>query len=94
MHSTSQIPPCSAYVEGPEGSTFCPNEGPFVIERVADGSLTSCAEHVGPLLLHAKNILWPPAITWEGLGERPSNTYTKDQEPERMEALRKRVFDS
>jgi hypothetical protein len=38
--------------------------------------------------MHAKNVLWPPAITWEGRGLRPSNTFTKEQEPARIAAVR------
>jgi hypothetical protein len=86
--SSETIPPCSAYIEGPQGITPCASFGPFVVERVADGSLTVCAEHLGSVLMHAKNVLWPPAITWEGRGLRPSNTFTKEQEPERIAAVR------
>jgi hypothetical protein len=83
-----------AYREGPNGLTDCTNFGPFVVERVADTSMTVCSEHLGSVLLHAKNVLWPPSITWEGPGLRPSNTYTKDQEDERIEATKRMLFGS
>lgn len=94
MHVSNSAPPCSAYREGPNGITPCPNFGPFVVERVADGSLTVCAEHLGSILIHAKNVLWPPAISWEGPGVRPGNTYTRDQEEARLEEVKKQVLDS
>lgn len=88
----SPVPQCMAYREGPNGFTDCTNLGPFVVERVADSNLTVCSEHLGSVLLHAKNVLWPPAITWEGPGARPANTYTADQEEERHEAVKKMLF--
>ena len=92
MSTNSSIPPCSAFLEGPNGITPCASYGPFVVERVADTHLTVCAEHLGSVLMHAKNVLWPPAIEWEGPGIRPSNTFTKDQEDQRIAAVRATVL--
>ncbi|BCW61829.1 hypothetical protein [Arthrobacter sp. StoSoilB22] len=85
-------PECMAYTDGPDGSTFCNAPGPFVVERVYDTSLVVCAEHLGSILLHAKNVQWPPAITWEGPGQRPPNTYTADQYAQREAEVHKRLF--
>lgn len=81
-----------AYSDWPSGQTECTKEAPFEVERVADTSLVVCTEHLGSVLVGAKNVLWPPVITWEGLGPRPSNTFTKDQEDERIALLMQRKF--
>jgi hypothetical protein len=81
-----------AYREGPSGFTECTNLAPFVVERLLDTSMPVCSEHLGSVLLHAKNVLWPPSITWEGLGDKPANSFTADQEEERDRAIKKMLF--
>jgi hypothetical protein len=92
VDSFSDIPLCSAYVEGPIGITPCRNLGPFVVERVATSAITVCAPHLGSVLMQGADILWPPQIKWEGPGVKPRNSFTKDEEDHRSEEVKGEIF--
>jgi len=66
--------PCEAFVDWPGQSEMCWEPALFVVERVADAPLTTCAKHLGPILQHARNVLWPQTVEWIGPGSKPRNS--------------------
>ncbi|MFD8396063.1 hypothetical protein ACFV2N_44450 [Streptomyces sp. NPDC059680] len=52
---------------GPFGAaakgTRCPDRARFIVSRHIDFPLPVCPEHLGPALLLARNVLWPPHIS-------------------------------
>ncbi|GAA3012466.1 hypothetical protein GCM10010483_66620 [Actinokineospora diospyrosa] len=66
---------------------MCWEPASFLIERVADTTLSTCAEHLGPVLQHAVGVLWPQQIEWIGPGPKPHNAIAAGQEEQ--EHLRK-----
>ena len=75
--------PCEAFTDWPEGTTICGVRAVFEVERVADTNLLACAEHLGPLLQHAVNVLWPPVVKWTGEGQKPENSVAAGADAEK-----------
>lgn len=75
---------CEARVSGPDDTEFCTDAAVFEIDRLCDSSLASCAMHLGPLLLGARNVVWPPRVQLLEPGEHPANALVVGSE----EALR------
>ena len=73
---------CEAFTDWPSGSTLCRKPAVFEVERVADTALTTCPEHLGPILKEAVNVLWPPAVTWLGPGPKPARSIATGAEAE------------
>lgn len=73
---------CEAFTDWPSGSTLCGKHAVFEVERVADTTLTTCAEHLGPILKEAVNVLWPPVIKWVGPGPKPTRSILAGAEAE------------
>lgn len=72
-HAADERPECDAYADGPEGGPRCEAAADFVIDRVADSPLCVCSKHLGPVLLHGRNVRWPPQLEWLGNGDAPPN---------------------
>ncbi|WP_372412255.1 hypothetical protein [Streptomyces luteireticuli] len=53
---------CEARVSGPDDPEVCANAAVFEINRHLDTTLGLCPAHLGPLLLGARNVLWPPQV--------------------------------
>lgn len=79
--------PCEAFQDWPTGSTMCWEAALFKVERVADAPLTTCAKHLGPILQHAVNVLWPQEVQWIGPGPKPRNSIAQGAEAEERERL-------
>ncbi|MEU6350482.1 hypothetical protein ABZ896_14275 [Streptomyces sp. NPDC047072] len=53
---------CRAPVGDPDAGQVCGAAARFEIGRHIDHPLRVCAVHLGPSLLWARNVLWPPEI--------------------------------
>lgn len=73
---------CDAIADWPSGSTLCGKPALFEVERVADTPFATCAEHLGPILKEAVNVLWPPVVTWLGPGPKPVRSIAAGAEAE------------
>lgn len=72
---------CEAFIDWPDGTTYCDETALFMVDRSADTPLPVCAKHLGPILEHAVNVLWPPNIDWLGGTDlRPPNAVLADPE--------------
>ena len=56
----------SAKCHGPYGEVGCPDDARFSVLRYRLPSLPVCPVHLGPSLLLAGSVLWPPEITMIG----------------------------
>ncbi|MDH6129850.1 hypothetical protein [Kitasatospora sp. GP82] len=65
---------------GPTDPEHCTAPAQFEVHRHLDISLIVCAEHVGPVLLHANNVMWPPQITLLKAGEHPEHAVVAGSE--------------
>ncbi|MFF0754600.1 hypothetical protein [Streptomyces sp. NPDC004267] len=75
---------CEARVSGPDDPEFCTDEAVFEIDRLCDSSLASCPAHLGPLLMGARNVLWPPRVQLLEPGEHPANALVAGSEKARQ----------
>ena len=64
---------CEAFIDWPDGRTLCGRVALFLVDRLDDARLSTCAEHLGPVLEHGENVIWPPKIEWLGDGHLPSS---------------------
>ncbi|NUR39199.1 MAG: hypothetical protein HOV73_03830 [Streptomyces sp.] len=68
MHESSdtplsaQPPLCKGQFAGSDEGRTCTERARFEIGRYVDFPLPVCPEHLGPSLLRARNVLWPPVI--------------------------------
>jgi hypothetical protein len=53
---------CRGCFGGPEDGQGCSASARFAVTRYRDVALTVCPGHLGPSLLLARNLLWPPEI--------------------------------
>ena len=84
---------CDAWLEGPTGKTRCEVSAPFRLERMhSDTNLYLCPAHVGPVLMHAKDLPWPPTINWEGPGELPPNALSEAEVQRREDDYYQRIL--
>ena len=68
---TIQHLPCEAFTDWPGGRTLCGKLAVFLVDRLDDARLSTCAEHLGPILQYGANVIWPPAVEWLGDGLKP-----------------------
>ncbi|MFE0495403.1 hypothetical protein [Streptomyces albidoflavus] len=68
---SDHVETCDARVSGPDDPEFCTKPAAFEIDRLLDTSLISCPDHLGPLLLGANNVLWPPQVQLLDANEHP-----------------------
>jgi hypothetical protein len=84
--------PCDALTDWPHGSELCGEPALFEVERAAQVGMTVCAEHLGPILRYAKDVVWPPCVLWLGPGHRPRNALARGG-PE-IEECERKIFGS
>ncbi|MEH0517330.1 hypothetical protein QBC31_42990 [Streptomyces sp. B21-079] len=78
---------CDARVSGPDDPEFCTKPAEFEILRLLDTSVISCPGHLGPLLLGANNVLWPPQVQLLDASQHPEKAVvTGSAEAKRREA--------
>ncbi|MGW0708078.1 hypothetical protein ACWD4G_19345 [Streptomyces sp. NPDC002643] len=56
-------PRCQGRIAVPGQRRSCEAEARFEIARHVDFPLPVCPLHLGPALLEARNVVWPPRIT-------------------------------
>lgn len=66
MNAPAARPRCKARPAGTDPRRACTAPARFEIGRYLDHPLPVCPEHLGPALLQAPNVLWPPGITLIG----------------------------
>ena len=59
----SRVHQCPGGFGGPEDGEVCRGVVRFSVERSPNGPLYLCAAHLGPALLLAERIVWPPEIS-------------------------------
>ncbi|MFF7448135.1 MULTISPECIES: hypothetical protein [unclassified Streptomyces] len=62
MDASAARPRCQGRFSGPEEGRACATPARFEIGRYVDFPLPVCPHHLGPSLLLARNVLWPPEI--------------------------------
>ncbi|MCX4743919.1 hypothetical protein OG455_36750 [Kitasatospora sp. NBC_01287] len=67
----SRAGPCQAQRSGPTDRERCPEPARFVIHRHLDSEQVVCVGHLGPVILHAPNVYWPPQISLVDANEHP-----------------------
>ncbi|MFF1690756.1 hypothetical protein [Streptomyces sp. NPDC058254] len=75
---------CEARVSGPDDPDFCAETAVFEIDRLCDTSLASCPGHLGPLLMGARNVLWPPRVQLLESGTHPANSFVAGSDKARQ----------
>jgi len=61
--SNSLVRHCPGGFGGPEDGEACRGVVRFSVERSPKGPLYVCAAHLGPALLLAERVVWPPKIS-------------------------------
>ena len=66
MDESAVRPRCQGRFAGPDEGRACTALARFEIGRHVDFPLPVCPDHLGPSLLLARNVLWPPEIKMIG----------------------------